>query len=160
VQEQERSRIEGAPAWFGEPSFGQRIGAAVLDGLLLLLVAFVLLRLPLSLSLGAQRALMSALSALYLILATALTGQTVGKRLLGLRVVDHGTGELPGLRAAVVRWAVPAGPALVGWVSPEVASYTAWFSFVVFLPVLKAPQHRGIHDLVAGTIVTRTATLT
>jgi uncharacterized RDD family membrane protein YckC len=48
----------------------------------------------------------------------------------------------------------------VTWISPTVGSYTAWFSFVVFLPVLKSPLHRGIHDVVAGTIVTRVDRLT
>jgi uncharacterized RDD family membrane protein YckC len=154
VEESLGSRaVDGAPAWFGEPTFGQRILAAFLDGFVFLGLALVLLRLPLSL--GAQRALMTATTALYLILATALTGQTLGKRVLGIRVVEMATGRLPGLGASVVRWAVPAAPALVGWVSPTVASYVSWFTFAVFVPILKGPQHRGIHDLVAGTIVTR-----
>jgi uncharacterized RDD family membrane protein YckC len=156
-REQRVRAIEGAPAWFDEPTFGQRLGAAFVDGFLFLGIAYVLVRL--TLPLGAQRALMSAVTAGYLILAVTLTGRTLGKKVFGLRVVDHATGELPGLRAAVLRWLVPAGPALVGWVSPAVASYTAWFSFVVFLPILKGPQHRGIHDLVAGTIVTRSGRL-
>ncbi len=150
--ERERS-IEGAPAWFGEPSFGQRLAAAFVDGLLLGLLALAVVRLPLGLT--AQRALLTAAGALYLILTTALTGRTLGKRLLGLRVVDITTGELCSLRAATLRWLVPAAPALVSYVSPVIASYTAWFSFVVFVPILRSPQHRGVHDLVAGTIVTR-----
>ena len=145
--------LEGAPAWFSEPTFGQRLLAAFIDGFLFLGLASLLLRLPLALT--TQRALMTAVTALYLVLTTALTGRTLGKKAFGLRVVDHTTGELPGLRAAVLRWAVPALPALISWLSPTVGSYTAWFSFVVFLPILKGPQHRGIHDLVAGTIVTR-----
>ena len=145
--------VEGAPPWFGEPSFGQRLLAAMFDGFLFLGLAFVVLLVPFSL--GAQRGLVTAVSALYLILATALTGQTVGKKLFRIRVVDIATGQLCGLKAATLRWLVPAAPALVGWVSPTVASYVTWFSFAVFVPILKGPQHRGIHDLVAGTIVTR-----
>lgn len=116
-------------------------------------VSLVLLRVPLPLA--GQRLLWTTVNALYLILAIALTGQTLGKRLLGIRVVDVATGSLPGLRTAAVRWAVIALPLLVGWVSPAVASYTGWFSFAAYVPILKAPQHRGVHDLVAGTIVTR-----
>jgi uncharacterized RDD family membrane protein YckC len=145
--------LEGAPPWFGEPSFGQRLLAAFVDGFVLLGVGWLVLLLPVTL--GPARALTTAVGAGYYILTTALTGRTVGKRLLGIRVVDLGTGGLCGLRASAVRWAVPALPALVTFVSPAVGSYTAWFAFVVFLPVLKGPQHRGIHDLVAGTIVTR-----
>lgn len=144
---------EGAPAWFGEPTFGQRIVAATVDLLAFLVVSFLLLQVPLGL--GAQRLLWTSVNALYVILATALTGQTLGKRLLGIRVVDVVTGALPSLRTSVIRWAVIAVPLLVGWVSPVVASYTGWFSFAAYVPILKAPQHRGVHDLVAGTIVTR-----
>ena len=144
----------GAPAWFWEPTFGQRFLAAFVDGFLFLGLAYVVLRLPFGLA--AQRVFMVVATALYLILATALTGQTLGKRVFRLRVVEFETGSLPGLRAAVIRWAVPAAPALVGWVSPTVASYVSWFSFAVFMPILKGPQHRGLHDLLAGTIVTRT----
>jgi uncharacterized RDD family membrane protein YckC len=151
--QRDRPQIEGAPGWFVEPTFGQRLLAAFVDGFLFLGMASILLRLPLGLV--TQRGLMTAATALYLILATVLTGRTLGKKVFGLRVVDHVTGELSGLRAAVLRWAVPALPALVSWVNPSAASYTAWFSFVVFVPILKGPQHRGIHDLVAGTIVTR-----
>lgn len=145
--------VAGPPAWWGEPSFGQRVLAAMVDLLLFFALSFLLLRLPLPL--GAQRLLWTAGNALYLILATSLTGQTVGKRLLGIRVVDVQTGQVCGLRAATLRWAVIAVPLLVGWVSPAVASYTGWFSFAAYVPILKGPQHRGIHDLVAGTIVTR-----
>lgn len=145
--------LDGAPPWFGEPSFGQRLGAAFVDGFVFLGLAYLLVRI--TLPLGAQRGLMTVATALYLILTTVLTGRTIGKRVFGIKVVDFATGELCGLRSAILRWLVPAGPALIGWISPAVASYTAWFSFVVFLPVLRGPQHRGLHDLVAGTIVTR-----
>lgn len=145
--------VDGAPAWFGEPAFGQRVLAAVVDVLVFLAVSFVLLQVPFGLA--SQRLLWTLLNALYVILATMLTGQTVGKRLLGIRVVDVATGELPSPKAAVVRWAVVAVPLLIGWVSPVVASYTGWFSFAAYVPILKGPQHRGVHDLVAGTIVTR-----
>lgn len=145
--------LDGAPAWFGEPSFGQRLLAMVVDVLLLLVFAFLLVQVPIGL--GVQRSIMTVAAAAYIVLSTVLTGRTVGKRVVGLRIVDVATGRLPDLRAAVLRWAVPALPLFVGWVSPTVASYVSWFSFAVFVPILKGPQHRGIHDLVAGTIVTR-----
>lgn len=159
MQEQpERAATIGhAPPWFREPSFGLRVGAAFLDTLVFLAAAYLLSRLPVAVS--TQRGIAVILTTAYLVGGVALTGRTLGKRALGLRVVDVATGELPSPKAALLRWVVPAAPALVGWVSPEIASYTTWFSFVVYLPVLKGPQHRGIHDLVAGTIVTRTATL-
>ena len=141
------------PAWWGEPSFGQRLVAALVDGLGFLGLSILLVQVPLSP--GSQRALLTATIALYLILATALRGQTLGKWLLGIKVVDVRTGELPGLGASVVRWAVPALPALVGWVDPVVATLVSWLSFLVFVPILRGPEHRGLHDRAAGTIVTR-----
>ena len=143
----------GAPAWFGEPTFGQRVLAALVDVAVFVAVSFVLLRLPVPLT--AQRTLWTVLNAAYVILATVLTGRTLGKRLLGLRIVDVATGTIPDARASVVRWAVIALPLLIGWISPTVASYTGWFSIVAYVPILKGPQHRGVHDVVAGTIVTR-----
>jgi uncharacterized RDD family membrane protein YckC len=156
-RQQQRRTPDGAPIWFDEPSFGQRLGAAFVDGMLFVGVASLLVRLPLSV--GAGRAITTVLLAAYFVGGVVLTGRTLGKRVFGLRIVDVTSGALPGPRAAALRWLVPAAPALIGWVSPEIASYTTWFSFVVYLPILKGPQHRGIHDLVAGTIVTGTATL-
>lgn len=74
----------------------------------------------------------------YFVVLWAVVGQTVGKRVLGLRVVDA-TGAPIGLGRAGVRmlgYLVSALPAYLGF---------AW--------VLLDPKRRGWHDLLAGTLV-------
>ncbi len=50
------------------------------------------------------------LEGMYRILASSLFGQTVGQRVLGIRVVDANTGEPPALRQSALRWAMTSGP--------------------------------------------------
>lgn len=75
----------------------------------------------------------------YFILLHGMEGQTVGKWLLGLRVVAAGQ-EPIGYRRAALRWA---------------ASLLALFSVVGLLWILFQREKRGWHDLIAGTWVVR-----
>jgi uncharacterized RDD family membrane protein YckC len=90
---------------------------------------------------------------MYFVGAITLTGRTVGKRALGLQVRSVRTGGLPGLRAAAVRWAVVVAPSRVSWFVPPVARLAPIVTFLVYLPILRPPFHRGLHDLAAGTVV-------
>ena len=61
--------------------------------------------------------LLAFLSGAYQVSATALVGQTLGQRALGIRVVDQRTGQVPTWRQASLRWAVmalPEGLSLLG----------------------------------------------
>ncbi|MGH9277904.1 MAG: RDD family protein [Acidimicrobiales bacterium] len=92
-------------------------------------------------------AAMVAVAALYEIPATALTGQTLGKSLVGIRVVGL-DGSVPGWRRAVRRWVlfVPVG----------FMQETAMFGFLLAGSSVAAdPEHRGVHDRFAGTMVIR-----
>jgi uncharacterized RDD family membrane protein YckC len=81
--------------------------------------------------------------AVLLVVLQGLTGATVGKFLVGLRVVDR-NGRPPGIARALVRaalllvdtapWAVP----LLGWAV-----------------AVTHPRHRRLGDLAAGTMVVR-----
>ena len=77
---------------------------------------------------------------------TTTTGQTIGKRALGLRVVLAGTDEVPPTGPALTRAAMPPlfGVATfgLGWVVP-------------YLWALLDPDRRGLHDKFAGTEVVR-----
>jgi uncharacterized RDD family membrane protein YckC len=140
------------PPWFAEPTFGQRLLAAVVDGLLLAAVAFGLERLLG----GSTRLLGPLIVALYTVGTVAVTGRTVGKRLLGLRVADLATGTIPDLRAATVRWAVASAPALASLLLPArspLARLLPLVTIAVYLGILRGPLHRGLHDHAAGTIV-------
>jgi uncharacterized RDD family membrane protein YckC len=140
------------PPWFAEPTFGQRLLAAIVDGLLIGGVALGFDRLLG----GGSRFLPPLIVALYTVGAVALTGRTVGKRLLGLRVADLVDGTTPDLRAATIRWAVPAAPALASallQLSGPVAGSLSLLTLVVYLGILRGPLHRGLHDHAAGTVV-------
>jgi uncharacterized RDD family membrane protein YckC len=86
----------------------------------------------------AALALVLLLGFAYGALAGALTGATIGQRLLGLRVAGP-DGGVPGLGRSAVRAAVAvAGAATLG---------------LGLLPAILTSSGRGLHDLVTGTVV-------
>lgn len=123
---------------------GRRLAARLLDGLLfapLIGLGLVIDRLP-------HLVLVTLVTAVYETTFVARDGQTFGKRWMGLRVVEAGGGAVPSLNQAALRWVVP-----------EVATLAPYglgllLGFVVYLPILRGPLHRGLHDHVAGTVVT------
>jgi len=93
----------------------QRIGGALIDGLLTSMVIVVPLLLGLIRIETLQQQRISAgwafallvFGAVYTIAPTALWGQTAGKVAVGTRVVAEADGSLPGWRRSAIRWAVP-----------------------------------------------------
>jgi uncharacterized RDD family membrane protein YckC len=125
--------------WFGLPESGsgsaagvvRRLGALMIDWLMSVVIALAILggdKHPAS-----TQYLAVAVFAAEIYLLTALTGFTVGKRLLGLRVVRL-DGRPVGLLWALVR--------------------TVLFLLVIPALVLDGDL-RGLHDKAAGTIVIR-----
>jgi uncharacterized RDD family membrane protein YckC len=99
---------EQTPTPSGEDVLGRRIGGALLD-LAVLTVLFIVMALTMgesssgSLSLNGWPALLFfALALLYYFALEAATGQTIGKRLLGLRVVSD-DGHRPSTGAIAIR---------------------------------------------------------
>ncbi|BEP12309.1 hypothetical protein acdb102_06200 [Acidothermaceae bacterium B102] len=83
----------------------------------------------------------------YRVLLVSLTGQTAGKWLMGIAVVDAADpSRNPSLRQAFTRWLVPQGAGLVPLPMTGLAPY---------LWVLKDPKNQGGHDLAAKTLVVR-----
>jgi uncharacterized RDD family membrane protein YckC len=74
----------------------------------------------------------------YFVLFWSTAGQTPGMRLMALRVIGP-DGEHPGLTRSIVR-VIGLGLAIVPL-------------FAGFLPVLVDARRRGLHDLLAGTVV-------
>jgi uncharacterized RDD family membrane protein YckC len=146
-----RATDGATPAWFVEPTFGQRLTAAVVDGFLVLLVAIALGRLPVTDAV--LRGIVVSLTAIYVIGGITLTGRTLGKQLLGIRVASMADGELPALGSAAMRWLVVTAPALVPWVVPSLRAIAPFVTLAVYLPILQPPLHRGLHDRAAGTVV-------
>ena len=74
----------------------------------------------------------------YFVLFWSTAGQTLGMRLMGLRVISL-RGDHPGLTRSIVR--------LIGLALAIVPL------FLGFLPVLVDARRRGLHDFLAGTVV-------
>lgn len=91
-------------------------------------------------------ALFAVLSLAYEVVLIALRGATLGKQLMGIKVVQVDSGALPG-------W----GPSLIRWGLPTVASFIcSILSLVVYLsPFWADPtgRMRGYHDQAAKTVV-------
>ncbi len=85
---------------------------------------------------------------LYEVLPVALRGATLGKAMLGLRVVRLRDWEQPSFFDAVLRALVLYAPLAIPVVGLVVL-------VVVVVPVVLWPTRRGLHDLVAGTAVVR-----
>lgn len=136
-------------------SVTQRIGGALIDGLLTSMVVVVPLLLGLvslddlqqRISAGWAFALL-IFGAAYTIVPTAVWGQTLGKVAVGTRVVADSDGSLPGWRRSTIRWAVPG---LFG----RLPYIGILISLVVTASLVVDARRRGLHDKAAGTIVVR-----
>jgi uncharacterized RDD family membrane protein YckC len=121
-------------------SFGTRLGAALLDGVILFVVTGVL-----RLVLGSAGQALSILVGLayYVYLEGSPSGQTVGKRALNIRVVRFQDGGPLGYGTAALRYVcrfLSTIPCLLGYF---------W--------MLWDPQKQTWHDKLAGTVVVPTA---
>lgn len=85
----------------------------------------------------------------------ATQGQTIGKRAVGIRIVDAATGKTAGFfQAVLMRTILPilivsAVTALLGWLFPPIGGLLALFNLV---PIF-GPDRQCVHDLLASTQV-------
>ena len=98
-------------------------------------------------------ALFFAIDAAYTIGLTARFGQTVGKRIVDTEVVSIEGVTPPGLRVAVIRYAVVIAGFPLVWFLGDVGDWLslAWM-VAVYVPIF-GRQRRGLHDRIAGTDV-------
>ena len=148
------------PPWAEEQaeqlaSIAQRVGGALIDGLLVSMVVVVPLLLGLIELDNLERSLpgpvlfgLFLFGAIYTIVPTALWGQTLGKIAVGTRVVAEQDGSLPGWRRAALRWALPG---IIG----RLPFVGLWVSLAVMASLAWDRRRRGLHDRLAGTIVVR-----
>jgi uncharacterized RDD family membrane protein YckC len=89
------------------------------------------------------------------VLGVAVWGRTIGKLVVGTRVVTVDDEARPGWRRATIRMVVATGPSLVPIRIPLLRGWTGpvW-AIAVFGPILGAGR-RGLHDRAAGTTVVR-----
>jgi uncharacterized RDD family membrane protein YckC len=131
---------------------GRRVLATIVDGVLLGLLFFVMSMLFGSSSTegGQVNASLNGLPFLmYLVLVVAYyvlmegyLGQTVGKMLLGIKVVREGTGEVPGLQGAAIRTVLRIVDGF-------------FFYLVAFISVLASAKNQRLGDMVANTLVVK-----
>jgi uncharacterized RDD family membrane protein YckC len=143
---------DDSPATTGLASIPRRIGARLLDGLLVGVgVALLLAATGTNLFDSLQQDgpvwpsyVMWVASVVYEVWLTSLTGQTIGKRLLSIQVVDADTSAVPTLDQAGRR-IVPAIIQLV----PVIGILGA----LMYLRALWDPRRQGYHDRIAHTVV-------
>jgi uncharacterized RDD family membrane protein YckC len=159
--------------WAGLPlaSWGSRLGATVIDGLVLLIPAVVLFFVVVASAVGisgdedASAGAVIAALILYVVLMAAVVllyapllmmrqgarnGQTLGKQLLGIRVVRD-SGEAMSFGWAALREVVIKNLA-VG-IASSIIPFIPWF-LNYFWP-LWDDQNRALHDMAASTHVVR-----
>ena len=87
---------------------------------------------------------------LYLVPSTALTGQTIGKRLRGIRVVKV-DGSAAGWSGALTRYGVPLMVAVL--LSPILGPLSLAVVLIGMVGWVSNPNRQGLHDRLAKTIV-------
>lgn len=101
----------------------------------------------------------------YEVAQSALWGQTVGKRIVDIRVVNESTGRPPGWGRSLIRWVVPLVPFAVLAVFLSLASeFLALLAAVAsvavcYLSITWDRKNQGWHDKAAGTFVVKTGVL-
>ncbi len=131
---------------------GRRVLATLVDGIVLGFV-FALMSMLFGSSSAQGGQVNASLSGLpfliYLVLVFAYydlmegyLGQTVGKMLLGIKVVREDNGEAPGLGGAAIRTALRIIDGL-------------FFYLVAFIAVLASGKNQRLGDMVAHTLVVR-----
>lgn len=144
--------VSGAPAALEVHVTGRRVLATIVDGIVLTAGFWVMSALfgTTSVEGGQVGASLSGVAALgsfilvfaYYILLEGFLGQTLGKMLLGIKVVREDTGEVPGLGAASIRTLLRIIDSL-------------FFYLVAFIAVLASQQNKRLGDMVAHTLVVR-----
>lgn len=145
--------VSGPPVAAGDVHVtGRRVLATIVDAILLGLLFTVLSMVfgttsseggAVSASLGTLGTLIYVVLAFaYYTLMEGYLGQTVGKMLLGIKVVREGTGDVPGLGAAAIRTVLRI---IDGF----------FFYVVAFITVLVSGKNQRLGDMAASTLVVR-----
>ncbi len=131
---------------------GRRVLATLVDGIVLgFLFALMSMLFGSSSAQGGQvSASLEGFSALvyfvvvlaYYILMEGYLGQTVGKMLLGIKVVREDNGEVPGIKTAAIRTVLRIVDGF-------------FFYLVAFISVLASGKNQRLGDMVAHTLVVR-----
>jgi uncharacterized RDD family membrane protein YckC len=157
-------------------AFWRRLGAGLFDGIILTIISLLCAKYIFSYTQLPSFALTVALSILpflYSVLLTGLFGQTIGKIIMGVKVLDLGERKVIGIKRAILRDSVPIilqilSLCILGLHAIEVLSVTdevssvaesiiSWTSFLWFIIELITMflnrKRRAVHDLIASSVV-------
>lgn len=91
---------------------------------------------------------------LYEVVLIAFLGRTIGKMIMGIKVVKARNGGIPLPLKAFIRYAVIAGIwGILGRISEPVAAITGLANLLVFLSPVFKKTRQGWHDILATTVV-------
>ena len=91
---------------------------------------------------------------LYEVVLIAFLGRTLGKMIMGIKVVKARNGNIPLLLKAFIRYAVIVGIwVILGRISEPVAAITGLANLLVFLSPVFKKSRQGWHDMLATTVV-------
>ncbi|WP_423920182.1 RDD family protein [Candidatus Poriferisodalis sp.] len=139
---------------------GTRFGARILDGIIVVIFYFILAAVAFGGFLsGDDSGVYSggiavmflvglAIGLAYEVVQIAVWGQTLGKRMTGIKVVSAAHGGVPGWGKAVGRWLIPGLVSLipfVGWL----------LAILCYVSLTWDRVYQGWHDKAAGTLVVR-----
>lgn len=148
----------GPESGYSPPSLGRRLGANILDGLLVALPVMIVLTI-----LGAgqyvSNVLLTVAITAYIVLMLSSQGATIGKKLLGIRVATSPEGRgLPTQAQALKRyWGFTLAPLVLITFNAALAMIEAlvvmgWFIYIL-VTLFSNPINRGWYDKFAGTWV-------
>ena len=86
------------------------------------------------------------LAFLYEVWPTAVSGQTIGKKFVGVKIVGSGEGGPPGWGGSSLRWLIPVVLSVLS---------LGLFGLVVYLWCVWDADRQGLHDKAAGTIIVK-----
>ena len=126
--------------------FGIRLGAYIIDAIIIGFIVGILTAIGRAINsdslVGLSSGVSGAIGFFYLVYFWATSGQTPGKRILGLRVVGRDG------RTGGIGWV----PAIIRWIGYLISGAII---FIGFLWILWDGQKQGWHDKLAGTHVIR-----
>lgn len=163
-------------------TIGSRFGALIIDGIIMIPIAISGIFLgsivgfsPLTTFIG--NVLIASFSALYTILLHGFYGQTLGKKVMKIKVVDISERDI-NLGQAALRYAPNLVPLfiLVGFGRPQFIAgnvgeielylgsilvtasqiFTPLWTIADIIVCLSSNKHRALHDFIAGTVVIKT----
>jgi uncharacterized RDD family membrane protein YckC len=144
--------VSGPPVALEVHVTGRRVLATIVDAIIFSIFYWLVAMLlgstsaeggSIALSLGALGSLIYIVGIFaYYLFMEGYLGQTVGKMLLGIKVVRGDNGEVPGLGAAALRTVLRIIDGIL-------------FYAVAFVSVLATQKNRRLGDMVANTLVVR-----